>query len=255
MSASDPDLPELLDLDYGEFADDLALYESLARACHGPVLELGVGTGRVALHLARERFEVCGIDISEPSLARARCKAGDTLAARLRLERADMRDFDLGRPFELVFAAYGTFHHLPTPDDQLACLRCVARHLAPGGRFVCDLRPLLGAQWEASPLFHEWTRVLERTGETVTKLRAVAPQRSRQIQRETHLYDRVQPDGSVRRTVSNVDLRFTSRYEMEGLLREAGLGLEALYGDYELSPFDDESELMITFARKRDGAP
>lgn len=254
MTDADPDLPELLDLDYGDFAADLPLYEDLARACDGPLLELGAGTGRVALHLARAGHEVWGTDVSEAALARARCQAG---SERLRLVHADMRDFDLGRAFELVFAAFGTFHHLLTADDQLACLRCVARHLTPGGRFVCDLRPLLAAEWASGatvPLLHDWTRVLPRTGETVTKLRSVRVDRARQLQREEHCYDRLLADGSLRRTAAHVDLRFTSRYEMEGLLAAAGLRLEQFYGGYELSPFDDESELMITFARKPAGA-
>jgi SAM-dependent methyltransferase len=250
MTTADPDLPELLDLDYGGYEADLPLYEDLARACDGPVLELGAGTGRVALRLARAGHEVWGIDIDEASLARARCKAG---AEALQLVQGDIRDFDLGRTFELVFAAFGTFHHLLTPADQLACLRCVERHLAPGGRFVCDLLPLLAANWEpgaSTPLLHDWTRPLPRTGELVSKLRAVRIDRANQLQHEEHHYDRLLPGGSVHRTVARVDLRFTSRYEMEGLLEQAGLRLEQLYGGYDLSPFEDESESMITFATK-----
>src|SRR3990172_922944 len=133
------DLAELFDLDYSDFTDDLPFYENLARRSDGPILELGVGTGRVAIHLAHARFEVWGIDVSDEMLARARCKAD--LVGRLRLLSGDMRDFELERTFDLIFAAFGTFHHLLTPEDQLACLSCIRRHLAPGGLFVCDQRP------------------------------------------------------------------------------------------------------------------
>lgn len=253
MADPHADLPELFDLDYGDFADDLLFYENLARRCEGPILELGVGTGRVAIPLARAGFEVWGIDASEAMLARARCKAGSALAARLHLLPGDMRDFQLGREFDLIFAGLGAFHHLLGSDDQVACLRCVQRHLAPGGLFTCDLRPLFHNDWEPGasvPLFHDWTRVLPSTGETVTKFRSVRVDRAQQVQHETHVYDRLSADGTLRRVIATVDLRFTTRYEMEGLLREAGLELDQTYGDFDLSPYNEASEYMITLARK-----
>ena len=253
MADPSVELPELFDLDYGDFADDLPFYENLARRCEGATLELGVGSGRVAIPLARAGFEVWGIDTAEAMLARARCKAGPQLEGRLRLLPADMRAFELPRRFDLIFAGLGTFHHLLTPDDQAACLRCVRRHLAPGGLFVCDLRPLLHYDWEVGdsvPLLHDWTRVLPSTGETVMKLRSVRVDRARQVKHETHVYDRLSADGTLRRLVATVDLRFTTRYEMEGLLRDAGLEPEQSYGDFDLSPYDEASEYLITVARK-----
>lgn len=247
------DLPELFDLDYGGFADDLPFYENLARRCEGPILELGVGTGRVAVPLARAGFEVWGVDNSEAMLDRARWKAGSSPTANLHLLAGDMRDFDLGREFDLVFAGLGGFHHLLTAEEQAACLRCVRRHLAPGGLFACDLRPLFHNDWDSGvsvPLFHDWTRVLPSTGERVMKLRSVRVDRARQLQHETHIYDRLSAGGTVQRQVTEVDLRFTTRYEMEGLLREADLEIDQVYGDFDLSPCDEYSEYLITVARK-----
>ena len=244
-------LPELFDLDWGSHEDDFSFYENFARLCGGPALELGVGTGRVAIPLASAGFEVWGIDISEDMLERARCKAGPDLLQRLRLFRADIREFELDRSFDFIFAAFGTFHHLLTVEDQTRCLRRVHGHLAPGGLFVCDLRPWWHAEWEEGtsvPLLHEWTRGLG--GDTVTKMTAVRPDRARQLQHETHIFDRLSPDGTVIRTVAQVDLRFSTRYEMEGLFREAGMELEHVYGDYDLSPFDESSPYLITVARK-----
>ncbi len=247
------EVAELYDLDCGEYADDIAFYENLARRCEGPVLELGVGTGRVAIPLAEAGFEVWGIDASEAMVARARRKAGPELEGRLHLLPGRMEEFDVGREFDLVFAAFGTFHHLLTPEDQTACLRSVEGHLAPGGLFACDLRPLVYDDWEAGdsvPVFHDWTRAMLAGGEIVTKLRSVRADRARQVKRETHIYDRISAEGVVRRTVAVFDLRFVSRYEMEGLLRTAGLELDQLYGDFDLAPYDDESNHMITIARR-----
>ena len=246
-------LPELFDLDYGDFAEDLPFYENLGRRCEGPILELGVGTGRVAIPLARAGFGVWGIDASDEMLARAGCKAEPALAERLHLLPGDMRDFELGRTFDLLFAGLGTFHHLLTREDQLACLACVRRHLAPGGLFVCDLRPWWHEDWEEGtsvPFLHDWTRVLPSTGETVMKFRSVRSDRAQQVQHVTLIHDRLAPDGSVQRTATDVDLRFTTRYEMVGLLEASGLELDQLYGDFDLTPYDETSEYMITVARK-----
>lgn len=251
--AGPPALPELFDLDFGDFDEDLPLYERLARAREGPVLELGAGAGRAAISLARAGFDVYGIEQSEAMIDHALRKAGSDLRSRLHIVCGDIRRFDLGREFGLIIAGFGTFHHLLTPADQLACLRCVQRHLSPDGVFVCDLRPLLHADWEpgeSAPLLHDWTRVLPRTGETVTKLRAVRVDRAAQVQHETQCYDCAAPDGSLRRVVNEVDLRFTSPFEMEALLRDAGLQLDGLYGGYDLTPYNDASDSMITIARR-----
>ena len=251
IDSHDAELAELCDLDYGDYDEDLAFYEGLAQHTGGPILELGAGTGRVALLLARSGHIVCGIDNNEAMLARARRKAGD--APNVEFVAGDMRNFDLGRTFALIYAGLGAFHHMLTPEDQLACLRSVERHLMPDGLFAFDLRAIFATDWEGGasvPLLHDWTRSLH-TGEAVTKLRSVKVDRADQIQHETYYFDRVAADGTLRRVSTNVDLRFSTRYEIEGLLREAGLELDQVYGDYDLSPFDSDSELMITIARKR----
>ncbi len=253
MSDIHPLLPELFDLDFGDFANDVPLYEHFARAAEGPVLELGVGTGRVAISLANSGFDVWGIDNSGAMLERATSKAKQAGTENLHLERADMRKFELGRTFRLVFAGLGAFHHVLSSDGQTACLHCVSEHLSPGGLFVCDLRPFFHDSWEAgnsTPLVHDWTRILPSTGETVTKTRTIRSDAARQVRHQTNFYDLVDADGALRRIVEEVDLRFTTRYEMEGLLHDASLELEHVYGDYDLAPFDEASEYMITVARK-----
>lgn len=253
MADIHPDLPALRDLDFGAFAEDLAFYENLARRSEGSILELGIGTGRVAITLAEQGFEVWGFDTSKAMLDRARSKASLEAGSRLHLEQGDMRDFHIDRKFALIFAAYGTFPFLLTKEEQAACLACVQEHLTPGGLFVCDLRPLHHDPWEPGesvPLLHDWTRSLPDSDETVTMMRAVRNDAARQLRHQTNIYDLMDGAGNVRRVIEEVDLRFTTRYEMEGLLRDAGLELDHIYGDYDLAPFDDGSAYMITVARK-----
>lgn len=252
---SDPyaDLVHLYDLDYEDFADDLPMYENLARRCELPILEIGVGTGRVALHLARAGFVVWGIDSSPAMLERARSKADESLAPRLHLLQADMRDFDLGREFDLALCPGGGFQHLLTTDDQVSCLASVRRHLATGGLFVADLRSLTTIDWAASrtPATLEWSRTDSASDDTVTKLVSMRLDGSSQTLRQTHVYDRISPAGTlIERRLVEFKLRLVGRYEMEHLLERSGLELVHLYGDYDLGPYTGDSENMIVVARR-----
>jgi SAM-dependent methyltransferase len=248
---ADDELVSLYDLEHADYDADLDVYSEFARRGELPSLELGVGSGRVALHLARMGLHVTGIDTSPRMLARLEAQLDPVTAPLLRLREADMRDFDLrGEKFDLVYCALSTFEHLLTPADQLAALRCVAKHLAKGGVFVAQLRPLLGDDWstEPAPLRLAWTRTDARTGETVTKLSSSVASPSRQLITYTSFYDRIAADGSVRRRVAEVTLRRTGRFEMESLMREAGLRLANLYGDTGLSPYEDDSDTMLVVA-------
>jgi SAM-dependent methyltransferase len=99
----------------------------------GPVLELGVGTGRVALPLAEARVEVHGIDASERMLEKLRAKPG---ADRVAVTLANFADFSLPTRFSLVYVVFNTFFDLVIQEDQVSCFDAVARHLTPHGTFV-----------------------------------------------------------------------------------------------------------------------
>jgi SAM-dependent methyltransferase len=121
------------EVECGAYAADLALWAQLAREAAGPVLELGAGSGRVALHLAAEGFEVTALE-SAPELADAlEAKAGER-ALRVDVVRGDARDFALRREFALVCAPMQLAHVLGGPGARESMLGCVARHLRPGGR-------------------------------------------------------------------------------------------------------------------------
>lgn len=247
------DLADLYDLDYEGFTADLPMYENFARRCELPLLEIGVGTGRVALHLARAGFVIWGIDSSPAMLERARSKADESLAERLHLVQADMRDFDLGQQFDLVICTGNSFAHLLTTEDQLRCLACVRSHLAEGALFVLHLRALTAIDWAASrsPATLEWSRIDSASGDTVTKLASVRLDGACQTLHQTHVYDRIAPAGSLmERRVAEFELRLVGRYEMEHLLKRSGLELAHLYGDYDLGPFAADSENMVVVARR-----
>ncbi len=109
------------ELECGAYAADLVVWEALAEEIAGPVLDLGCGTGRVALHLARRGHDVLGLDVDAALIE-------DLPLA----ERGDARAFDLGREFGLVLAPMQLIQLLASEADRRACLSCVAASLAPG---------------------------------------------------------------------------------------------------------------------------
>ena len=122
-------------------AGDIAFYDRLAQAAGGPVLELGCGTGRIALALAQAGLSVTGVDVSAGMLALARRKSERLAAASrcLTFVEADMARLDLGRRFGMAFIAFRSFQHLLTVDEQRATLTGVRRHLRPDGRLALHL--------------------------------------------------------------------------------------------------------------------
>lgn len=133
--------PDLYDVEHlGDvLPGEIDFYRQLAVESGGPVLELGFGTGRVGLEIARAGVEVVGLDLSVPMLDRAREKLAaepDDVRERVTLVRANMHDFTLDRQFALIYVPFRAFLHLKTQEEQRAALACVRGHLTDGGRFA-----------------------------------------------------------------------------------------------------------------------
>ena len=255
---SDPYAPiaDIYDFSYSDFDEDVGFYENLALAADSPILELGAGTGRVALALAEAGYAVTGIDTSETMLTQARRKLAAAKLPRgasLELVSADMTTFDLGRKFGLILVAANTLQHLLTTAQLTACFARVRAHLEVGGIFACSVRSAASVDWDEgqSPLLLDWTRVSPETGETVMKMIAGHADQARQVRRWTYVYDRVSSDGQVRRAVFVTDLRYSSQGELTLLLQQSGLRVTHVYGDYDLSPVGQGEDLVFV-ARAED---
>jgi SAM-dependent methyltransferase len=246
---------ELYDFAYWDFTEDAEFYANLARISDGPILELGAGTGRVAVRLAKAGFQVTGIDGSKSMLQRGRenMKAARIPAKRLQLIEGSMMKFDLDAHFGTIIVAGNTFQHLLTTADQRACIACVARHLAPAGIFAISIHSPASVPWDEgsgpASLRFDWVRRNPASRETITKMVASEPDSSRMVRHLTYIYDRSGADGVVRRTIFETDLRYSTQSEIELLLQEAGLRVTHVYGDYDLSPVGPDTEQLIFVAR------
>ena len=177
---------------------DVGFYRDLAREAGGPILELGCGTGRVLLAIARDGIACTGLDASEEMLEEFRRKGPPE---NVRLVRGSMQDFDLGTErFGLIFSAFRSFQHLLTVEDQLACLRAVRRHLAPGGLFAFDVfAPNLErvARLEEP----EYEEVRWREDETeIVRFTSVRRDPATQVSEITFRYERRRPGSPGRAT-------------------------------------------------------
>jgi SAM-dependent methyltransferase len=223
------------DLQFG--ADyDLPFWKAQARAYGGPILELGCGTGRVAIPLAQAGYHVTGIDISDAMLAEAREKSAREGAA-VTWVRADVRDFDLGQRFALVIFPANALLHLLHLEDLEACLASVRRHLTPEGRFafdvfVPDLDILRREPTERYP-FSEYTDPEGGGDVVVTESNVYDP--ATQINTIT-LY-RALP-GGAEEALGTLRLRMLFPQELDAILKYNGFAIDRKVGNYDGRPFD-----------------
>jgi SAM-dependent methyltransferase len=226
---------------------DAAFYLSLAKKTGGPVLELGCGSGRVLLPIARAGFDCTGLDPSRTMLARLKKNGAP---ANLSLVRAGMEDFDLpGKRFALVYSAFRAFQHLLTIEDELSCLAAVRCHLKPGGTFALDVfAPKLDRV--AVLKEPEFLELRWKDGDTeVRRLTSVIRDAATQVF-EVKFRHELRRAGKrpESRTVAT-KMRWIFRYELEHLLARAGFRDIRVFGGFDRRPYDYFSGETVVVAR------
>lgn len=228
MSSYDA-IAELYDPWSASVVEDVAFYLEEARRSGGPVVELGVGTGRIAIPLAADGIRVIGVDSSRGML--------EVCARRAALAgvEVDLRVGDLRRPpvherVPLVICPFRSLLHMHTDDDRLEALRAVHELLLPGGRFVFDV---------FAPAADD-----------------IAQTHERWLEREPGIFERAVWDEAARTlrlTVrdaereTTMDLAWLSTDEWRSLLERAGLEVEACYGWFDRTPYAArEDSIWIT---------
>jgi SAM-dependent methyltransferase len=252
--------PELYDIVYEDYLEDIPFYVEEAQRAHGPCLELGCGTGRILIPVASAGVEVTGLDLSSPMVARARRKVAalpDEVRRRIVVDEGDMRDFDLGRRFALIYIPFRAFLHLMTAADQIAALRTIHRHLLPGGRLAlnffdpdfeqinANITPPTGNLHRTGEEF-----VDPRTGNVLIEWATIQYHLLSQEIDQYFIYDEVDRRGKVAgRTYRALRMRYIFRFEFEHLLARCGFGVEALYGSWDRGPVLHAGGELIWIAR------
>lgn len=204
------------EVECGSYEVDLALWETLAEERAAPVLDLGCGTGRVALHLARRGHAVTGMDI-EPVLVAAL----DERVADLPVDAVlgDARDFDLGTRFGLVLAPMQLVQLFDDAGERRRCLRCIAAHLKPGGLAAFAIVEGMPDPVDAPPPLPD-TREVDGWVYSSLPIEAVVGGRSLRARR---LRQTVSPAGELSEVLDEVLLRVLDAATLEAEAEAAGL--------------------------------
>jgi SAM-dependent methyltransferase len=207
---------------------DVSFYVTLAREAEGPLVELAIGNGRVAIPVAQATGKrVIGIDSSPAMLEHARARAASA-GVELDLREGDMRDLDLDEPAGLVYCPFRALLHLPTWADRRRTFERVAASLLPGGRFA----------WNAF-VFDPHVAVRldgQRQQEPV-------PHTARYGLGDNRI-DLITASGA------KSSIWWATKNEWLGLIDVAGLTLEAIYGGFAAEPFDDDSREYVFVVRR-----
>jgi len=231
---------------------DAVFYIDEAAAAGGPVLELGCGTGRVLLPVARAGGTITGVDSSRAMLERCRGKVSAEPAevrSRVTLHEGDAAALTLGGHYALITAPFRVLQHMTTIERQLQLFDTVARHLAPGGRFIFDV---------FNPRFSALTSDRSAEAEDSPEQQLPDGQRFRRAARvprvrwldqvsevELIWYVTNDANGPSRRFVQAFDMRWYLRDELRHLVARGGFRPVAVYGDYLRGPLTDDAPEQV----------
>jgi SAM-dependent methyltransferase len=248
-------LARLYDLDLAEEPGDLELYRALARRTGSPVIELAVGTGRVARALAADGHRVVGVDNDPAMLARARARdvaPGMTLVESDLVDAAAVESVAAAGPFALAVIALNSILLLASAERQRAAVATMARLLAPAGLAVIDA-------WQPSAhdlvafdgrLSLEWLRTDPETGHEVSKTVAAWFDPATRLVTLTTIFEEGRPGEAPVRWTRSDALRLVTVDELAGFAESAGLVVERLAGDHDLGPLEPGSDRVVLIARK-----
>ena len=252
LSADAYDLLENAVRMYGE---DLRFYTDFCNT-GGKILELGAGTGRVALSLAQAGHDVCGLDLSSAMLKQAERKRINMpldVQARCAFVQGNMADFSLPDTFTRILVPYRSFNHLTTQDRQIACLQAIRHHLAPGGTGVVHLATVDHPDMMADEKHLERTRHIKvRIGQSDRMVHWEVLSRRvdlvEQILEQRVRYRYRVIDGPVLRSdIATYRICWFSRREARHLFARCGLKIVAEYADFGGAPPRPDADHIIVF--------
>lgn len=247
------DIAAYYDLEHDGIVDDAELYVAIADQVDGPVLELGCGSGRLLVPLAKGGHQVTGIDRSATMLTRARSRLlrVPDIGNRVILSQGDMEALDRtpGGPFGLVLYGLNSLMHLESSAAQLTSLRAARSIMLPGGQLIIDtMNPTPQYLTELGRgVIHEWTTEIE-DGDTLDKwsIRQIDP--VGQTIATILWYDRLDASGHLTRCRTEFILRYVYASELTLMLELAGFRDIRIFGSLDLEPLDESSERIFIIA-------
>lgn len=235
------DHPDLYDLEYAGLSEDIDHYRRFARG-GARLLELGCGTGRLTLPLARTKIPVTGLDASGPMLDRLRARLRAEPGLDLTLVQGDFRSFVLDHNFDRVILPFNAIHHARGGEDVRALLASVSRHLTPDGVLALDMLIPDPRFWDRDPEgMHEVRWYPDPAGGRMKTWENGWYDPITQVNHIRYHYQR----SSGHQEVVHVGMRMFYPQEMLDLLRTAGWLVRRLDGDFRGRPLDAGCGKMV----------
>ncbi len=237
------------DVVYGSLrTDDVAYFLRKITEAHGPVLEVGVGTGRFFVEALNRGVDIYGIDVNASMIKRLEEKINPKQHHRVTVQ--DARDFTYPTKFELILLPFRVFSHLLTTDDQIKALDCIYRHLNDGGFCIFDLFVP-----DLDLLMRGLNKVVDFDGEYAPgkRLRRIVSTRADLIEQISHVTMEFcwQEHGGERQETWTFPIRYFFRFELEHLVRRSKLHLCSIFGDFQEGPLDSQSKDFIVVCQRK----
>lgn len=233
---------------------DIPFYIDYAKKQNGDVLELGCGTGRVSLALAREGFHVAGLDLSNEMLEvfRQKLAAEPDLKDKITLVHGNMADFSLDKKFALIIAPFRAFQALTDVKDINSSLKCIKEHLAGEGLFIVNVfnpKQAMDQSW-CYPETVQWERLDEATGNLVVKKHwGDKIDTANQIIYPHFAYE-VDKNGSTSRYIEDIKLKYYYREQLQAALEKADLRVKEQFGWYDKTTIEETwREIILVCGR------
>jgi methylase of polypeptide subunit release factors len=231
--------------------NDLKFYTELALQSGEKALELGVGTGRVAISLAKAGITVVGIDNSVHMLKVAKeklAKENEAVKRHVVLKKGDMKNFELKQPFPFIYIPASTFDHNITAEEQKQTLGCISKHLEKNGTFAFDLEQVTSYKPKTS-----WWIDRREISDGKMIVRSIFTRRDliKHICSLDIFYDVYRNGKLLERYHEYGEVAIISKDEIVELLQKTGFKVESIYGDFDKSKYQENSTRIVLVTRKK----
>ncbi len=238
--------PEFYEQQYASYFDDINFYGRLAIDYGGPVLEIGSGTARLSIALAKRGLGVIGIDNSKNMLEHAQNKIQqENLSELVKLYNLDMQSFSFSKKFPLILAPFNVLAHAYTLEAQDKVFANIKNHLADGGVFALDMFNPNFSQLDRLKIVPEWQHISNDNSELFVYQ---SLDKDRQIISSKYYLDYFK-DGILQRKTSILKQRYYHRYELERALGNAGFKNLKFYGDFDKTIYSSAKPHLIVVAK------